>query len=789
MTNNSTIENCRFYNNMYSILLWSFDNGIVTNCEFYDNVVSIAVHGNNTTIKDNLIVNSSWWGIGFFKGGKNIAVINNTVRDCHTNENSIGIILFVGYRYEFYDNCTIAYNIVYNNDIGLGLVNVFNSIIANNIIYNNSYCGLYIYNSSNNLIYNNILNNTNNTMIEQYSINNRWNVTKRPSKNIVGGNYLGGNAWLKPDGTGFSQTCNDIDGDGICDEPFKIDDNNIDYLPLAVKITQQPQGRVKLYDENMNLVGTYNNIQDAVNNASYGYTIVVGDGIYEENVIVKTNGITIKSENGSSNCIVRAKNESQHVFFIEANNITIEGLTIENALGTWKDAVIFYNAADCTIKDCIIRNSFGGVNVFWNSENCSVINNTIINCTFAGIRTDGARYVVITNNIVDNIHGRVTTGISWYGDGIKVYNSSYVKVTDNLVTNATDEGIDSEKSDHVIVAHNDVINVGHDAIDFDCCVHFECSNNFVTNATDDGIDAENSKDFTVDFNVIVNSTDHGIDIDNSNDFELYANLIEKSKDDGISIGSSSFFEIVGNVIKHGLKSLETGSVSWGIIVGDVQYCNIENNTLEDNYGGIDVYKNCSDVELTKNTITNDTYGIYIGENCSSIVAHMNTIANCEKSSLKVYKAKHVRIFLNDFINPTGWMPIYNSTDVHLNSTEPIKYQYNGQTFTSYLGNYWSDYNGSDINGDGIGDTPYIIDDQNKDYYPLIKPADNYMIVHVKGDFNGNGYVDIGDIVYVASMVVGKKPQDINADFNSNGRVDIGDLAKIAYYFLKKIDTL
>jgi hypothetical protein len=29
--------------------------------------------------------------------------------------------------------------------------------------------------------------------------------------------------------------CNDIDGDGICDEPFKIDDNNIDYLPLKVK--------------------------------------------------------------------------------------------------------------------------------------------------------------------------------------------------------------------------------------------------------------------------------------------------------------------------------------------------------------------------------------------------------------------------------------------------------------------------------------------------------------------------------------------------------------------------
>ena len=37
------------------------------------------------------------------------------------------------------------------------------------------------------------------------------------------------------------------------------------------------------------------------------------------------------------------------------------------------------------------------------------------------------------------------------------------------------------------------------------------------------------------------------------------------------------------------------------------------------------------------------------------------------------------------------------------------------------GNYWANYNGTDFNGDGIGDTPYVIDANNIDNYPLMQP--------------------------------------------------------------------
>ena len=74
------------------------------------------------------------------------------------------------------------------------------------------------------------------------------------------------------------------------------------------------------------------------------------------------------------------------------------------------------------------------------------------------------------------------------------------------------------------------------------------------------------------------------------------------------------------------------------------------------------------------------------------------------------------------------------------------------------------------------------------YTPAVV-VDGQITVGIKGDFNDNGRVDIGDVAKVAFMVAGNVPDDLNADFNENGRVDIGDAAKIAFYLAGKVREL
>jgi nitrous oxidase accessory protein NosD len=91
----------------------------------------------------------------------------------------------------------------------------------------------------------------------------------------------------------------------------------------------------------------------------------------------------------------------------------------------------------------------------------------------------------------------------------------------------------------------------------------------------------------------------------------------------------------------------------------------------------------------------------------------NVLKNCEQLALTFWRnASQNLIYLNSFINNTK-----NVEDYRPEFTDcPINVWDNGT-----VGNYWDDYNGTDTNGDDIGDTPYVIDKNNQDNYPLTEP--------------------------------------------------------------------
>ncbi|OYT43639.1 MAG: hypothetical protein B6U88_00380 [Candidatus Aenigmarchaeota archaeon ex4484_56] len=118
-----------------------------------------------------------------------------------------------------------------------------NNTIANSTIANNTDAGLYLdkYSSDdpeNNTIYNCLFNNSVNVKIDDnITGENYFNTTKQLGTRIYSnGNYIGGNYWTNPSGTGYSDTCNDTDHDGFCDNPLNLSNGTSvawDYLPLS----------------------------------------------------------------------------------------------------------------------------------------------------------------------------------------------------------------------------------------------------------------------------------------------------------------------------------------------------------------------------------------------------------------------------------------------------------------------------------------------------------------------------------------------------------------------------
>ena len=121
--------------------------------------------------------------------------------------------------------------------------------------------------------------------------------------------------------------------------------------------------------------------------------------------------------------------------------------------------------------------------------------------------------------------------------------------------------------------------------------------------------------------------------------------------------------------------------------------------------GMYLHSPSNDNLISDNIFTENNYAIRIkGSTINTVIK--NLIMNNKNGLYFCCGAKNNIVYNNVFINNTNW----NAKD------DPINIWDNG-----IVGNYWDDYTGIDANGDGIGDTPFLINGGKEDRFPLMQP--------------------------------------------------------------------
>ena len=192
-------------------------------------------------------------------------------------------------------------------------------------------------------------------------------------------------------------------------------------------------------------------------------------------------------------------------------------------------------------------------------------------------------------------------------------------------------------------------------------------------------------------------------------------LIGKNKDTTVIDGEENGYVVEitadgvtlsGFTIQNGGRGLDW-QIYGGIFVNSDENVILCNRVLNNRVGIL--IKFGSDNQVVGNVIDDSDCGIDFWTSERNIIKE-NTISNTEDYGILMgFYSNDNSIFHNNFVN----------------NSQATAYDYYSNSWDDGYpsgGNFWSDYNGTDADQDGIGDMPYDIPGgDNQDRYPLMEP--------------------------------------------------------------------
>lgn len=152
------------------------------------------------------------------------------------------------------------------------------------------------------------------------------------------------------------------------------------------------------YAATISVPENFKTIQEAVEKAQSGDTILVKSGNYHENIVI-TKPLTVKSDKGADTTVVKPANPSEPVFKVtEASDVVIIGFT---ATGSAISGIYLYKASNAQILQNHTVENRNGI-FLYSSDNNTLVSNVARSNDQTGIYIESSNGNTLQNNSADS---------------------------------------------------------------------------------------------------------------------------------------------------------------------------------------------------------------------------------------------------------------------------------------------------------------------------------------------------------------------------------------------------